>query len=75
MGVHAHIGSQVFRIDSFARSVEVLAEFSEPYGFPELSIGGGLGVPYTEAKVGRRVKVVFEKLNDDIVLPQFMLAE
>ena len=34
-----------------------------------------LGVPYTEAKVGRRVKVVFEKLNDDITLPQFMLAE
>jgi diaminopimelate decarboxylase len=50
MGVHAHIGSQVFRIDSFARSVEVLAEFSDPYGFPELSIGGGLGVPYTEGE-------------------------
>jgi diaminopimelate decarboxylase len=50
MGVHAHIGSQVFRIDSFARSVEVLAEFSAPYGFPELSIGGGLGVPYVEGE-------------------------
>jgi uncharacterized OB-fold protein len=33
-----------------------------------------LGSPYTEAKVGRRVKVVFEKLNDDITLPQFRLA-
>ena len=30
--------------------------------------------PYTEAKVGRRVEVVFEKLNDDITLPQFRLA-
>ena len=28
---------------------------------------------YTEAKVGRRVEVVFEKLNDDITLPQFRL--
>lgn len=34
-----------------------------------------LGVPYTEAKVGRRVEVVFEKLNEDITLPQFRLAE
>jgi diaminopimelate decarboxylase len=50
MGVHAHIGSQVFRIDSFARSVEVLAEFSAPYGFGELCIGGGLGVPYVEGE-------------------------
>ena len=33
-----------------------------------------LEAPYTEAKVGRRVEVVFEKLNDDITLPQFRLA-
>jgi len=33
-----------------------------------------LEVPYTEAKVGRRVEVVFEPLNDDITLPQFRLA-
>jgi uncharacterized OB-fold protein len=36
--------------------------------------GNLLGVPYTEAKVGRRVEVVFEKLNDDITLPQFRLT-
>ena len=34
-----------------------------------------LGAPYTAAKVGRRVDVVFEKLNDEITLPQFRLAE
>ena len=33
-----------------------------------------LEAPYTEAKVGRRVEVVFESLNDDITLPQFRLA-
>ena len=33
-----------------------------------------MGAPYTEAKVGRRVEVIFEKLNDDITLPQFKLA-
>jgi uncharacterized OB-fold protein len=39
-----------------------------------LMAGNLLGVPYTEAKVGRRVEVVFAKLNDDITLPQFRLA-
>jgi hypothetical protein len=39
-----------------------------------LMAGNLLGVPCTEAKVGRRVEVVFERLNDDITLPQFKLA-
>ena len=39
-----------------------------------LLAGNLLEAEYTEAKVGRRVEVVFEKLNDDITLPQFLLA-
>jgi uncharacterized OB-fold protein len=39
-----------------------------------LLVGNLLDAPYTEAKVGRRVEVVFEPLNDDITLPQFRLA-
>ena len=39
-----------------------------------LLAGNLLGSPYTEAKVGRRVEVVFEPLNDEITLPQFKLA-
>jgi diaminopimelate decarboxylase len=50
LGIHAHIGSQVFRVDSFARSLRVLAEFSEPFGLPELVVGGGLGVPYVSGE-------------------------
>ena len=46
VGVHAHIGSQVFVADFFAEAIEVLAPFVAPLGLPELSIGGGLGVPY-----------------------------
>ena len=30
--------------------------------------------PYTDAKVGRRVEVVFQPLNDEFTLPQFRLA-
>jgi len=46
VGIHAHIGSQVFRVASFAEAVEVLAGFFVPLGLPELCLGGGLGVGY-----------------------------
>jgi len=46
LGIHAHIGSQVFRVDSFAQAAGVLAELSAQFELPELSVGGGLGVPY-----------------------------
>jgi diaminopimelate decarboxylase len=46
VGLHAHIGSQIFRLDSFHKEVEVLARFFTPLGLPELVVGGGLGVPY-----------------------------
>src|SRR5204863_6120151 len=39
-----------------------------------LMAGNLLEAEYTEAKVGKRVEVIFEKLNDDITLPQFRLA-
>ncbi|MDH3707664.1 MAG: diaminopimelate decarboxylase [Acidimicrobiia bacterium] len=45
-GLHAHIGSQVFAIDSFRRTATILAEIIAPTGLAELSVGGGLGVPY-----------------------------
>ncbi len=48
VGIHSHIGSQVFRVESFAQALEVVARFSEPLELPELSVGGGLGVAYVE---------------------------
>ena len=50
LGFHAHIGSQVFDVRPFAKAVGVLAEFAAPYDFPELVVGGGLGVPYVEGE-------------------------
>ena len=46
VGIHAHIGSQVFRLDSFAQAVSTLVTFANPLGLAELSVGGGLGVAY-----------------------------
>jgi uncharacterized protein len=40
-----------------------------------LMAGNLLEAEYTEARVGRRVEVVFQRLNDDFTLPQFRLAK
>lgn len=50
VGIHAHIGSQVFRADSFAAAIDVLGRFSNPLGLPELIVGGGLGVAYVHGE-------------------------
>jgi diaminopimelate decarboxylase len=50
VGLHAHIGSQVFDVEPFARAIHVLAAFAAPYDLPELSVGGGLGVPYVDGE-------------------------
>ncbi len=50
VGIHAHIGSQVFRAESFAEALTVLGAFAAPYGLPDLVIGGGLGVAYVEGE-------------------------
>ncbi len=46
VGLHCHIGSNVFAAESFARAAEVMASFAAPLDLPELVLGGGLGVPY-----------------------------
>ena len=46
VGLHAHIGSQIFTLDSFEKAMAALAEFFSPLGLAELCIGGGLGVAY-----------------------------
>ena len=49
-GVHAHIGSQVFRLESFREAARIVAGLAIPFGLEELSLGGGLGVPYVEGE-------------------------
>jgi len=53
VGVHAHIGSQIFELDSYRREVEVLFvaidDWRRDFGFAccVFNIGGGLGIRYT----------------------------
>ena len=55
VGVHAHIGSQIFELDSYRREVEVLFvaidDWRRDFGFEcrVFNIGGGLGIRYTNA--------------------------
>lgn len=54
IGLHAHIGSQIFEIDPHRDLGGVLADWYKKgldYGLPlqELNLGGGLGIRYTES--------------------------
>ncbi|MEE8491295.1 MAG: diaminopimelate decarboxylase [Acidimicrobiia bacterium] len=50
MGIHAHIGSQVFVVDSFVKAIGLLAPLVQSIDASEFSIGGGLGVAYVEGE-------------------------
>lgn len=53
-GFHSHIGSQIVDVGSFKKAIDTMTDFmvrvKERYGMknPELSIGGGFGIRYTE---------------------------
>lgn len=47
VGVHCHIGSNVFAVENFADASQVMVDFFAGLGLPELTLGGGLGVAYT----------------------------
>jgi len=50
VGLHAHIGSQVFDVSSFERTAEILGAFFAPLDLAELVVGGGLGVAYVNGE-------------------------
>ncbi len=52
VGLHAHIGSQIFRTDGFEQEVTVLADLVGSTGVEELCVGGGLGVAYVAGEEG-----------------------
>ncbi len=72
-GLHAHIGSQIFELQSFYDEVEILvkeiARINEKFSLKldEMNIGGGLGVKYTEKdeppKVCDLAKVVTDAMH------------
>jgi diaminopimelate decarboxylase len=70
-GLHMHIGSQLRDLSPFRRAVEAVAGLGD---FPEIDLGGGLGVAYTDdmdvpsidAYAETKVGVVHERLGTDV---------
>ncbi|MCP4433965.1 MAG: diaminopimelate decarboxylase [Actinomycetia bacterium] len=50
VGLHMHIGSQVFSVENFLEGLRSVAPFVRSEGLPELIVGGGLGVAYVEGE-------------------------
>jgi diaminopimelate decarboxylase len=52
VGLHMHIGSQIFALKSYAKAIEVIVHFMDEIRFKtgftvrELDMGGGLGIAY-----------------------------
>jgi diaminopimelate decarboxylase len=46
VGIHAHIGSQIFELEPYARTIQLLADFID-FDCRLLNVGGGLGIAYT----------------------------
>jgi diaminopimelate decarboxylase len=50
VGLHAHIGSQIFELEPYAAAIEALAELADSeWECRILNVGGGLGIAYTSA--------------------------
>jgi diaminopimelate decarboxylase len=52
VGLHCHIGSQIFELGSYRAAAAVVADFAAAVGADDLTtinMGGGLGVAYTHA--------------------------
>ena len=72
-GLHMHIGSQIFELESFRRAIEAIAPLGD---FGVYNLGGGLGVAYTAADeppsiedyVEAKVSAAHEALGRDVKL-------
>ncbi len=63
VGVHAHIGSQIFALESFERALALLVPFFSELDLEELCIGGGLGVPYVSGEAAPSITEWAEGLH------------
>ncbi|MGB3098695.1 MAG: diaminopimelate decarboxylase [Solirubrobacterales bacterium] len=46
VGIHAHIGSQIFELAPYLEAIEAMADFARDLGPEIINVGGGLGIAY-----------------------------
>lgn len=72
IGLHCHIGSQIFDIDPFVHAAEVMIELIEKiknelnYEIKELNLGGGFGIKYTEEDTPVEYDKYMEKVSERV---------
>ncbi len=70
IGIHSHIGSQIFDMAGFEvsarRVVQLLTEVRDEHGveLPEIDLGGGLGIAYTSDDDPREPHEIAKALGD-----------
>ena len=68
MGIHAHIGSQIFEVSPYEEEVDIMLnlvkKLKEDYNveIKEVDFGGGIGVYYTENDRTKSIKEFCEKI-------------
>ncbi len=66
LGLHSHIGSQIFVVDGFVeaarRLLQLHAKLSETSEVPELNLGGGFGIAYVENDKPLNIKELAQRI-------------
>lgn len=72
VGIHAHLGSQLLENDIYRLEGEVLAKFARDlldryeYQMPELNVGGGFGIYYTEQDHRKELSFFTEMIHQTV---------
>ena len=69
MGLHCHIGSQIFEIGAYRLAAQLLAAFVKEQGADDLGImdmGGGLGIAYTRGDEPPSVEAFADMVMDSV---------
>ena len=73
IGVHAHIGSQIFIMDGHLLAIEKLLDFMARYRdefgkeLPEVDFGGGFGIGYTEEDAPMQITETIADIKDAVI--------
>ena len=72
LGIHSHIGSQIFEANGFIeaarRLIAVHAQLLESGPVPELNLGGGFGINYTSADRAPSIESIAFKIAEGVKL-------
>lgn len=72
LGLHAHIGSQIFEVEGYRMTIERLAQFAVEVRreldvvFPVINVGGGFGIRYVEGDRPLPVEAYVQAIADGV---------